>query len=650
MRSVLIASLAVFAAACGDKDLGTPDACNPLGGQACITPWPSSVYESEDTTTETKMKVDIPAGALPKNFDNIELSPALYNKQDGFSYAAPMIAAFPTGVDPANLVDNRNIGMSITDASPTVLIDMSTGELVPHFAEVDTPAAATPESQALFIRPAKLLKPGTRYAVAIKSTLKAKGGGALPISEGFQAILDDEETSHPLLEKVRPRYKDIFAALEAKGIHKTDLVLAWDFTTRSHADVQSDLLNARTAALAMIGDASALHFTIDTDTTPGDTRIARQITGTFDAPLFLDTEVTTASQINLLRDGSGKPMASKLYRVPFTAIIPQCALQGGETVPIMLYGHGLLGASNQVASGGTRAAAAEICAVAVGTDLRGMSEVDVPNVALALNDGNDGHLIFDTLIQGMMNHIALVQIAKGPMAAAGSGLFRKNGDQPLIDPDKFYYYGISQGGIMGTTICGIDPVIKKCVVQVNGINYSMLLERSADWPQYAVILQGGYGNPLVTALMINLMQNEWDRTEPVAVADVLTTTGFPNTPAKQVFMQFGIADDQVPNVGSELQMRTMGIPLITPTPFHIYGVEEKTSAPSGAVMYDFGLSGTIPLTNTPPPRNDVHSNIRNKKATTDMMKTFYETGVITNVCTAPNGCVCTVAGACGPGV
>ena len=650
MRSVLIVSVAVLAA-CGDKDLGTPDVCNPLGGAACITPWPSSVYEKDDSSTETKVRVDIPKGALPKNFDDIELSPDIFNKQDGFSYAAPMIASFPTGVDGSNLVDNRNIGMSITDASPTVVIDMSTGELVPHFAELDAAAASMPEAQALYIRPAKLLKPATRYVVAIKSTLKAKDGGPLPINDGFQAILDDETTTHPLLEKVRPRYKDIFAALEAKGIHKADLVLAWDFTTRSHADVQSDLLNARTATLAMIGaNASALHFTIATDMAPGDTRIARQITGTFETPLFLDTETPMATNINLLRDAQGKPMATKLYKVDYTAIIPQCALQGSGTVPIILYGHGLLGASNQVASGGMRAAAAEVCAVGIGTSMRGMADVDVPNVALALNDGNQGKLIFDVLIQGMMNHIALVQIARGPMAAAGSGLFRRANDMPLVDPDRVYYYGISQGGIMGTTVCGIDPVIKKCVVQVNGINYSMLLERSVDWPQYGVILQGGYGSPLNTALMIGLMQNEWDRTEPVAVADVITGPGFPDTPPKQVLMQFGIADDQVPNVGSELQMRTMGIPLITPTPFHVYGVEEKASAPSGAVMYDFGLSGTIPLTNTSPPRNDVHSNIRNKKATTDMMKQFYETGTITNLCTAPNGCDCTVAGACGPGV
>jgi hypothetical protein len=30
-----------------------------------------------------------------------------------------------------------------------------------------------------------------------------------------------------------------------------------------------------------------------------------------------------------------------------------------------------------------------------------------------------------------------------------------------------------------------------------------------------------------------------------------------------------------------------------------------------------------------------------------MMKRFYETGEIVNLCTAPKGCDCTVAGACG---
>ncbi len=65
------------------------------------------------------------------------------------------------------------------------------------------------------------------------------------------------------------------------------------------------------------------------------------------------------------------------------------------------------------------------------------------------------------------------------------------------------------------------------------------------------------------------------------------------------------------------------------------------------VIYDFGLGSSIPPTNEPPPDNDVHSNIRNKQATVDMMKHFYETGEIVQLCTAPTGCDCT-AGGCGP--
>ncbi|HEX5059310.1 MAG TPA: hypothetical protein VFV99_08125 [Kofleriaceae bacterium] len=648
----MILSLMFFAACSGDKDLATAQQCNPLGGAACITPWPSSLYEVDDpaTTSLTHRRVEVPKGALPKNFDNIELSPDVFNKQDGWSYAAPPMIAFASGVDGSNLVSWKDIGKSITPDSPTVLINLKTGELVPHFAELDAREPDKVASQALYIRPAKLLDPGTQYAVAIKKTLKAKDGTELDIPEGFQAILDDQTTSHKLLEKIRPRFADIFAALEAKGIHKDDLVVAWDFTTRSRESVQADLYDARTATLAMTGtNGSALSFSVDMDTVPTDTRFARRIDGTFDAPLFLTMNGSFGPNIELVRDSAGKPMPTGLYRVPFTALIPTCAMNATAPVPLMIYGHGLLGkAADQVSSGGPKAAASEVCAVVFGTDMRGMSEQDVPNVALALNDGNLGHLIFDTLIQGMMNHVALVQIARGPMATQ---LFTKTpGGATLVDPSRVYYYGISQGGIFGGTVCGIDPVIKKCVLQVNAINYSMMLERSVDWPTYRTTLIGAYDDPLVVALMLNLMQQQWDRTDPVVVGDVLTTTGFPDTPAKQVLMQFGIADDQVPNVASEFQLRSMGLPIITPTPYTPYGATEAASAPSGVVIYDFGLGNTIPVGNEPPPSNTVHSNIRNKKATTDMMKAFYETGTITNLCTAPKGCDCTVADACGAAI
>lgn len=640
-----VAGLAVLLAACGgDRELATPSECNPLGGIRCMTPWPSSVYEVDDSASATGRRLAVVEGALPTNIDGIVLDPTPFNRWDGFSSAAPMITAFATGVDPANLVHYSNFDASVTDASPTVLIDMQTGELVHHFAELDARAKDTPDSQALFIRSAKLLEGGRRYAVAIKKTLKAKDGGELPIPEGFQAILDGETTTHALLERVRPRYAEIFAALAAHGIQQDDLVVAWDFTTASREMVRADLLDARTSALAMMGtNGSALDFTA-TDTPINDVRFARRVDGEFDAPLFLSNETATITT-KLSRDGDGKPMATRLYKVPFTAIIPQCALNALAPVPIILYGHGLLGDGTQAASGGTRHAAAEICAVTVGTEMRGMASQDVPNVVTALNNANDGPLVFDVLIQGMMNHIALVQIARGPMATR---LFVDGNNQSIVDPNKVYYYGISQGGIMGTTVCAIDPVIQKCVVQVGAINYSLILERSHDWPTYRTTLNGAYPNNLDDALILSLMQQEWDRTEPTSVADVIATGGFPNTPAKQVFMQVAIADDEVANLGSEYQQRTMGVPTIMPSPYVPWGTQ-VTSAPaqSGMILYDFGLGNTIPSTNEPPPDNDVHSNIRNKKATTDMMRRFYETGEIVNLCTAPMGCDCTVANGCG---
>ena len=95
----------------------------------------------------------------------------------------------------------------------------------------------------------------------------------------------------------------------------------------------------------------------------------------------------------------------------------------------------------------------------------------------------------------------------------------------------------------------------------------------------------------------------------------------------------------------------MKIPVLTPSPYIPYGATQTAGpAQNALVIYDYGLGATIPRTNEAPPDNDVHSNVRNKKATTDMMKRFYETGEIVQMCTAPKGCDCTVAGACGAGL
>jgi len=637
-------------ASCGGSD-GEPSTpseaalqrpeCNPLGGTNCITPWPSSLYATDDDTTVTGRRLDIPAGALPTNIDGIAIDPTPYNARDGFSAAAPMITAFPGGIDASNLVGPDHYGDSLQPQSPTVVVNMATGELVAHFAEIDMREPEKFDKQALYIRPATRLEGGTRYAVAIKKTLKGREGNDLEIPAGFQAILDGKRTKHARLEVVRPRYDEIFAALAAHDIDREELLVAWDFETASDETMRRDLIAARDLALDLAGkDGANLSYAIDTDTQRDDG--FRQVSGTFSVPLLLTQGGKYIPGTTLQRNDRGLPESVGMHPVPFTALIPDCAagVEGG--IPVIVYGHGLFGDHEQAASGGPRAAAEDLCAVSIGTDMRGMSTQDVPNVLRALNEFNLASEMFDVLVQGLVNHITLVQAIRGPMAAT---LFVDDSQQPVVNIDKIHYYGLSQGHIFGTTIVAYDPHIRRAVLGVGGANYSMMLERSGDWPTYRNVVIGAYDDPLNVAIVIGLMQMRWDTTEPANVIGDLPGSAIPGTPEKQFLLHMAVGDAEVPNISSEYQARTMGIPVIGPAVYQPWGIDETLeAAPNGLVIWDFG-DGPAPLTNTAPPENDAHSKTRSAPAAIRQMTHFYQTGEILHACGKDQICDCTL-GAC----
>src|ERR1041385_6815191 len=127
-------------AACGDTQHLAIDAhCNPLGfGSHCAVPWPSSAFEIDDASTPTGRRLAIFPETLPQNFAGKQIDPTMGTLAAGFSPAAPMIVGFPGGVSADGLPAIDNFDRSITGDSPTVLLDMTTGERVPHFAELDS--------------------------------------------------------------------------------------------------------------------------------------------------------------------------------------------------------------------------------------------------------------------------------------------------------------------------------------------------------------------------------------------------------------------------------------------------------------------------------------------------------------------------------
>jgi len=638
---------AVLLSACSsDVALPMRAYCNPLGGNHCMTPWPSSVFEVDDATSETGRRLAIPEGTLPSNFNDDSVDPAGWNIADGFSPSAPILLSFPGGVSIDGLPPVDNMDLSLAADSPTVILDMTTGQRVAHFAELDMQAVDTPDAQALFLRPAQRLVGGHRYAVAITNRVKAASGDDLPVPPGFAALRDGHHTDHALLEAARPRLEEAIDALDAAGFPRSDLVVAWDFTTASDTFLHREMIAARDRTVAAL-QTHTIAFTVLTDQPINDgSIIKRRITGTLDAPLFLTHGGDPGMAPTVVFDADGLPAMQGFYQIPFAAIVPACAYTSATPVPMVMYGHGLLGDSTEATDSVQQTTSSELCMVIAGTDFRGMSQIDTAAVARALNDGTHADEVFEVLEQGLANQITLVRALRTTLA---SQLFvdAAAGNKSLVDPTRVYYYGLSEGGIFGTSVMAYEPTLTRAVLGVGAANYSLMLDRSADWPQYRGILNGAYPDAVDDEAMINLCQMRWDKTEGASVVQSVLAGTATGVPPKQLLLQIAVGDEQVPNVASYWEARSMGIPVLAPTPTVPWGLSSQpTPLVSGsALVIEDGGAPPVPLTNVPPAiqHPEMHVLTRTQPASRRQIKDFFATGQIVNEC---NGACTCQTGAC----
>jgi len=266
----------------------------------------------------------------------------------------------------------------------------------------------------------------------------------LAVPPGFAALRDHKDTDHALLEAMRPRFGDVLEALDAAGFPEDDLIVAWDFTVVSDEFVHRDLIAARDRTIAAL-DTHPIAFTVTSDAPIGDGKlIRRKLTGTLDAPLFLTQDGATSPGTKIARDAAGLPALQGFYQIPFTAIVPACAYAATDPVAMVIYGHGLLGSSGETAGGVQQTTAAELCAVFVGTDLRGMSTLDLSAVARALTELTRADEVMEVIEQGIVNHITLVRAMRTSFAQA---LFvdPAKANKSLVDPTRVFYFGLSQG-------------------------------------------------------------------------------------------------------------------------------------------------------------------------------------------------------------
>ena len=78
--------------------------------------------------------------------------------------------------------------------------------------------------------------------------------------------------------------------------------------------------------------------------------------------------------------------------------------------------------------------------------------------------------------------------------------------QPLLDPSRTYYYGNSQGAILGGAYSALSNDIERAALGVGGGPYHLLLTRSKDFDPFFTLFETMYPDPAEVGLWLGLLQ------------------------------------------------------------------------------------------------------------------------------------------------
>ncbi len=649
-------------------------ACDPMVPTHCGYPFPSNVYLADDPTTATKKHVAIPKEATPLTLMMGRLDPSMVSDSDGFSPGQTILTHLP-GATVTGLPTQDTLAMSVTTQSPTILLNADTGELVPHWAELDESISSEDDSdRAFMIRPVARLADATRYIVAIRHVVD-KTGTALAPTPVFQALRDGTPSCDPSVALRQSLYADIFSKLAKAGIDKSDLQLAWDYSTASLANNTRYLLHMRDDALAKVGmmgpsytlfppaaagttpdpktSPSCNNLTVGTNTaetamaSPSEIgsgncsqdspnpHIWRRLFGLMTVPIYTTTPNPGAG-LNLGSDGL--PAQNGTAQYEFEVNIPMAAtMKAGSP---LANGHGLLGDKTE----GDNSYLAEIDDagdyVSIAVDLVGFDQDDYNTVvALVGGDPTGFKDLFGRQQQGILNELMAMRLMN---ALAKDPATFYNGN-PTIDATNHYYRGDSQGGIFGTTYMAVSTDVTRGVLGEPGAPYSLLLNRSKDFTMFFGLLTFVYPNGREVQSLLGLLQMLWDRSEPDGYMPYIVTNNLPNTPAHEVLIHANIGDYQVTPLGAEIIARAVGAKNLSPVNREVYGVPDAPSPINGSaiVEWSWGLD-PAPETDTPPdnlcPMNappkcdDPHDQLRIQPSSIQQEIQFFSTGTVVSTC------------------
>lgn len=641
-------------------DVSQAEYCDITQTDLCLFPFPNDFFTREDAATATGKRVNFDPMSMPVNTQGIGIDPSEFNRSDGFSIGGTILTRV-AGVDLAVTGAASIVDMAAsTDAdAPIQLIDADTGERQLIWAELDqNPAPGEP--QALMIRIGKALQNGTRYIVVLQNLMDAEGNAIEP-ADAFKVYQEAIPSDVPELEARREHFESLFATLTDQGIDRDDLQQTWDFTTASIENTSARALHMRDTSLSgLSGQSPAITIESEVDTSSGeDANVGRVIEGTITVPNFLDTpEAGPGSRLNFTSDDPDALPAQlngdATVEVPFICVVSQAAFldaaDGDTDTRAVVVGHGVFG-TRYTATGvgfGAELTNGLFCAV----DWWGMSDPDLPTVAAMLGELSLFPTMPDRLQQAFLNQIFLSEAIVNAGGFQSLSAFQDDSGNILYKTGYVQYNGISMGSVYGGALTALSPHYDYSVLDLAGMNWSLIIQRSNLWSTFSIFLNPAYPNPMEQALALSIMQGPWDRADSNGYAHHITQNTFPGSKLSRVLINSPIGDQILTETAAELMQRSLGVQRHNPSIVdgrHIavepyVGIAPITAYPfeGNAVMH--WDSGPFPIDGhdgTPLqrlenlPRNlgyDTHGMPVGQESAWTQKATFWRTGVVINVC------------------
>lgn len=270
----------------------------------------------------------------------------------------------------------------------------------------------------------------------------------------------------------------------------------------------------------------------------------------------------------------------------------------------------------------------------ISSNWRGMSIFDIPVIVKAFaGDPNIVNNIRDNIIQGYGFKAGVQHFCKYELLNMD---FMKFNRDSIIDtqPHRMIFYGISQGGILGSaysTLMGKSKLLDGAAIVSAGTPFAAIMSRSFIFPKYQELMLLNLIHNRHVRIFISMLQMMYDCVEGGGA--LMSTKAEDRIPT---LLQSGIGDSTVTSISTQILARSYDSYIFPNNPkvFGLPILSEANMKPMSVytqIVYEEEAK-SLPTINLNGGFNPVHVCLHSDSYAVEQLTKFINTGEFINVC------------------